>query len=110
MFTCAVHLLHVLRNYLCALMMSTDLTYIHHTNSKYNIICTKCCSKLYDDSTMDKSRWHDSMLGFFLLPFPGLPHMSTKDDKERELFAQIRKREDAEREDGAPETRKLKAY
>lgn len=73
MFTCAVHILHVLRNYLCALMMSTDLTYIHHTNSKFHIICTKCCSKLYDDSTMAKSRWHDSMLGFFRypsIPFP----------------------------------------
>lgn len=46
----------------------------------------------------------------FSVPLPSLPHMSTKDDKERELFAQIRKREDAEREDRAPETRKLKAY
>lgn len=46
----------------------------------------------------------------FSVTLPSLPHMSTKDDKERELFAQIRKREDAEREDGAPETRKLKAY
>ena len=54
---------------------------------------------------MDKSRWHDGPGVFRSLP--SLPHMSTKDDKERELFAQIRKREDAEREDGAPETWKF---
>ncbi len=57
---------------------------------------------------MDKSRWHDGPGVFRSLP--SLPHMSTQDDKERELFAQIRKREDAEREDGAPETWKFIFY